>query len=215
MSFIMPEVVVQRILQVGIKKLRDNPDAFNEIFSVYRDPEMDGDYGQAYVDKVRAWFTTTKIPVVQGYSINRDRIPCFSVTLGSESEDEQKAAIGDHFGDETDNTVGVSVMSTMVDVGIHADKSSEQVLWLYYIMSYIFFKEKRIAERLGVQLHSWSATDYSREPNKDAELIYSRWVRFKCTVQNAWSDEIKTTPDDLELGLRYGRIGDPNDDDLV
>jgi len=214
MSQVMPEVVVQRTLQVGIKRLRENPEAFNEIFGMYCEPEMNSDYGQEYIDKIRNWFNNTKVPVIQGYSINRDRIPAFSITLASESEDEQKAAIGDHFGEEVDNTVGVNVMSVMVDVGIHADKSSEQVLWLYYIMSYIFFKEKRIAERLGVQLQTWSASDYSRDQNKDAELIYSRWVRFKCTTQNAWVDEIKTTPDNLDLTVRYGRVGDP-DDDLV
>ena len=157
--WILPEIVVQRVLQVGIKNLRANPEAFNELFSMYLQPELIDDYGQDYIDKLRNWFITTKIPVVQGFSVNRDRLPSFSITLASESEDESKAAIGDHYSDERNETLSVGVMSVMVDVGIHGDKDADYVVALYYIMSYIFFKEKLIAERLGLQIQTWSASD--------------------------------------------------------
>lgn len=215
MAWIMPEIVLQRVLQVGIKNLRANPEAFNEIFAMYLDPEMINDYGQDYIDKIRDWFTSTKIPVLQGWTMNRDRIPCFAVTLSSDQEDETKAAIGDYFGQETDDTLGVAVSSVIVDVDILASKQSDYVLWLYYIMSYILFKEKRIAERLGCQLHTFGASDYVKDQQYADEHIWRRRVRFKCTTQNSWVDEKKTAPEDVETGIKYGRIGDPDDDDLV
>ncbi len=215
MAWVMAEIVVQRVLQLGIKNLKANPAAFNEIFAMYMDPEMNDDYGQDYIDKIRDWFINTKMPVLQGWSLNRDRLPCFAVTLSSDQEDETKAAIGDHFGDEPDNTVGVGVSSVIVDIDILASKQSDYVIWLYYIMSYILFKEKRTAERLGCQLHTFGASDFMLDPQYKDELVYRRRVRFKCTTQNSWVDEQKTTTEEVETGLRYGRIGDPDDDDLV
>ena len=213
--WILPEIGVQRILQTGMKNLRANPIAFNEIFAMYLLPELNDDYGQAYIDKVRKWFCETKIPVVQGFSVNRDRLPSFSITLAAESEDESKAAIGDHYGDERDNTVGVGVMSVMVDVGIHGDKDSDYVLILYYIMSYILFKEKRLAESLGLQLQTFSASDLKKDNQYQDSMVWSRWVRFKCTTENVWVDEKKHKTEDVEVGIKYDRIGDTDDEDLV
>ena len=212
--WVLPEIVVQRVLQQGMANLKANPLAFNEIFGMYLEPSLAPDYGQPYIDKVRKWFCETKIPVVQGYSFNRDRLPSFSVTLGSESEDESKAAIGDYFGDGPDNEIGVGVFSVMVDVGIHGDKDSDYVLLLYYIMSYIFFKEKHIAEALGVQLHTWSASDLTKDQQYQDSMVWSRRIRFKCTTENLWAAEKKTRKH-VEVEVKFDRIGDTNDDDLV
>ena len=154
MSFVMPEVVVQRVIQEGMKSLRDNPDAFDDIFDTFKCDEMKNAYGQGYIDQIKKWFNDTKIPVVQAWSLNPQRVPCFSIHLASEAEDEQKAAIGDYFGETEDNTTATGVFTVYVDIGIHADKSGDNVLWLCYIMSYIMFKEKRRAEKLGLKLQT-------------------------------------------------------------
>lgn len=215
MAWIMAEVAVQRVLQVGIKNLRADQEAFDEIFAVYNDPEMIDDYGPDYVEKIRQWFNTTKIPVVQGWSMNASRIPCFCITLSQDNEDESKAAIGDHYGEETNDDLGVGVSSVIVDIDIWTSKQSDYILWLYYILSYILYKEKRLLERLGCQLHTFGAGDYNKDGSKQDENVWNRKVRFKCTTQNTWVSEKKTTPDDIDLRIKYGRIGDPDDDDLV
>ena len=189
MSFVMAEIVVQRVIQEGIKNLRNNDVAFDDIFNTFLCDEMKDAYGQSYIDQIRTWFKNTKIPVVQAWSLDPQRIPCFSIHLASDSEDEQKAAMGDHFGDTEDDTTATGVFTVYIDIGIHADKAGDNVLWLYYIMSYILFKEKRRAERLGLKLQTWSASDYNRNNNKLAENIFTRWVRFKCTTQNFLTDE--------------------------
>ena len=111
MAFVMPEIVVQRVLQKGIKDLREEPEAFNEIFGQFLCAEMNFDYGQVAIDEVRKWFFETKIPVLQAWSLNPDRIPCYSIHLASEAEDEQKAAIGDHYGDAEDSTIATGVFT--------------------------------------------------------------------------------------------------------
>ena len=201
MSFVMPEIVVQRVLQEGIKNLRGDADAFNDIFGIFLCDEMEAAYGQSYVDQIRTWFFETKVRVVQAWSLNVNTIPSYSIHLASEMEDEQKAAIGDFFGETDDTTINTSVFTVYVDIGIHGDKSGDSVLWLYYIMSYILFKEKRRAERLGLKLQTWTASDYNRNQQKLAENIFTRWVRFKCTTQNFLDDETKTETKKLTLDV--------------
>ena len=212
MAFVMPEIVVQRVIQQGLASLRQDPDAFNEIFAQFLCDEMKADYGQLYIDQIRNFFFTTKIPVLQAWSLNTQRISCFSVHLAAENEDESKAAIGDFYGDSTDNTVSTGVFTVYIDIGIHGQKTGDIVIWMYYILAYIMFKEKQRAERLGLQLHTWSASDQQKVDQKLAENIWTRWVRFKVTTQNWLAKEPFVTVDDVDVDVVPEAIGDGQDD---
>lgn len=215
MPFVMPEVIVQKLVQKGLQELKNDEAAFKDIFAMYLNEELNNDYGQAYIDKIHQWFMTTKVPVVQAWSFNAQRIPCYSIHLATELEDESKAAAGDHYGQSEDNTVGVAVFSVMVDIGIHASKSGDQVLWMYYILAYVLFKQKLSAERMGLQLHTWNASDYSKNHQYMAENIFTRWVRFRCTTENFWAQEVLDMPEEIENDLEASSINDPEDEDAV
>jgi len=187
MSFVMPEIVIQKVLDYGIKQLRANKAEFYDLFCQFTQDELNADYGPAYLDELWKWFSTTKIPVVKAWSFNTQVIPCISVHLANETEDESKASVGDLAGifDDQGET-GTGVFTAMVDIGIHANKAGDHVLWLYYIVAYILFKHKLMAHRLGLKLHTFSASDYNKDNNKMTENIWTRWVRFRCTTQNFW-----------------------------
>ena len=237
----MPEVVIQKVLDYGVKRLRSNKDEFYDLFSQFTYEELNSDYGEKYLDDVWKWFSTTKIPVVKAWAFNRQNIPSISVHLANETEDESKAAFADLGAIiENDGELGTGVFTVMVDIGIHANKAGDHVLWLYYITSYILFKHKSMAEKLGLRLHTYSASDYNKDNAKMTENIWTRWIRFKCTTQNFWSadkyldiQEVNVDPmmdlespssisvgDDVNIenlnteyneGLRVGRVGDEED----
>lgn len=190
MAFVMPEIVVQKVLEYGIKRLRANKAEFYDLFSQFTQDELAQDYGEKYLDEVWKWFSTTKLPVVKAWSFNAQQIPCISVHLANETEDESKAGLFDLAGvfDEEGET-GTGVMTAMVDIGVHANKAGDHVLWIYYIVAYILFKHKLMAHRLGLKLHTFSASDYNKDNNKMTENIWTRWVRFRCTTQNFWDAE--------------------------
>lgn len=221
MAFIMAEVVLQRVLQKGITNLRANRDAFNNIFVLYTADELNSDYGQSYIDQIWSWFTTTKIPVVQAWAFNAKKVPSISLHLASESEDESKAAIGDHFDvlDGSDNSIGVFTVN--VDIGIHGDRTGDMVLWTYYIVSYILFKEKLLAEKLGLELHTWSASDYNKESKYMGENIWSRWIRFRCTTPNILKFQEGTEIEEVDTSVDYDSLQtmddgtDPDTDDGI
>ena len=194
MAFVMPEIGLQRLVQVGLSNLRNNRTAFNDIFAQFLTPEMNAAYGQAHIDKIYAWFINTKLPVLQAWTFDATRVPAYSVHLADESEDESKAAVGDYFGmgESADILTGPSTVS--LDIGIHADKSKDHVLWMYYILTYIFYKEKMTGHRLGLQLYTFRASDYNKESKYMADNVWSRWIRFRCTVQNYLDDESYVEP---------------------
>jgi hypothetical protein len=184
----MPEIVIQKVLTHGIKQLRSNKAEFYDLFCQFTQDELNEDYGPVYLDELWKWFSTTKIPIVKAWSFNAQVIPCISVHLANETEDEAKASIGDYAGvfDDQGET-GTGVFTAMVDIGIHANKAGDHVLWLYYMVAYILFKHKLMAHRLGLKLHTFSASDYNKDSNKMTENIWTRWVRFRCTTQNFWN----------------------------
>lgn len=201
----MPEIVIQKVLDYGIKQLRSNKAEFYDLFAQYTQDELNNDYGPTYLDELWKWFSTTKIPVVKAWSLNTQIIPCISVHLANETEDESKAAIGDIAGSFDDQgETGTGVFTAMVDIGIHANKAGDHVLWLYYIVAYVLFKHKLMAHRLGLKLHTFSASDYNKDNNKMTENIWTRWVRFRCTTENFWDAERFSDVESLNLDPAVG-----------
>lgn len=222
----MPQVLaqpaLQRVLQVGIRGLKDDPDVLDRIFEYYLCDSMVDDYGQGYIDNIKSWFLGTKIPVVQAWSSNPQKVPQISIHLATEQEDESKASMGDYMGleigDSVDQTTGVSVFTVMLDVGIHGSRNGDEVIWMYHIISYILFKYKRLAESLGLRLHTWSATDYDKNPSKMADNVWTRWLRFRCTVQNYWGAEDLLDIGEIKLDIDadgYEESGDGDITDIV
>lgn len=200
MSFVMPEVALQRLVQIGLSNLKNNKPAFDCIFAQFLRNDMKASYGQAHIDKIYKWFTETKIPVLQAWSFDPTKVPSFTIHLADESEDETKAAISDYFGagEEADVLTGVSTVS--LDIGIHADKSKDHVLWLHYILMYILYKEKMTGHGLGLQLYTFRASEYNKESKYMADNVWSRWIRFRCTVQN-YLDGDPYTDHQIELDI--------------
>lgn len=202
MSFILPEVAVQRAITKGLRNLKDNPAPLQEIFAQYVCQEEYADiYGQDYVDGIQEFIVDTKIPVLQAFSFDAQKLPSISVHLASETEDESKAAMGDFWGFDEVSEVLTSSMTVNIDVGIHADRSKDHVLWLYYVVSYILYKEKTLLRSLGLQNITFSASDYNKDSQYMAENVWSRWMRVRCTVQNYISGESLTEVTDVEVNV--------------
>ena len=201
----MPEIAVQKILEHGIKQLRSNKAEFYDLFCQFTQDELSADYGPKYLDEVWRWFSTTRIPVVKAWSLNMQQVPCISVHLANETEDENKAGFSDMAGIfDDEGETGTGVFTTMVDIGIHANKAGDHVLWLYYIVAYTLFKHKLMAHRLGLKLHTFSASDYNKDANKMAENVWTRWVRFRCTTQNFQAAERFADVEEINIDPAVG-----------
>jgi hypothetical protein len=210
----MPQVALQRIIQEGVKILKNNVDILDDIFQYYTCDAMNSDYGQPYIDGIKTWFYKTKIPVVQAWSFDPQQVPQITIKLATEQEDETKSAIGDHWALGSESNIGVAPFIVNLDITIRSSASGDQVLWLYYIVSYILFKRKRRAEQLGLQLHTFSATDYSRDNSKLADNIWERYIRFRAIVQNFWDSEDLLDIDSVNIDLDADSLNSDSTVDL-
>lgn len=210
MAMVLSEVALQRVIQIGLKNLRDNPAAFREVFAQYTSDAMAASYGEAYIDKIQSWFNSTKVPVVQAWSFDPQKVPAISIHLADESEDESKAAVGDYFGMGEDSEILTGPATVSLDIGIHADKTKDVVLWMYYIVVYILYKEKVTARGLGLLLYTYRANEYNKESKYMADNVWSRWVRFRCTVQHYVDGQPYITPT-IDLQIDAASLSDEND----
>lgn len=209
MSWTLPEVIMRRTIDDGLKRLRNNKSAFLDIFADMTKDELNTEYGPAYVEKIWTWFATTKIPAIDSWSFDAQKIPCYSIHLANEQEAEDKLAMDDYGGTfDDESTTGTAAFSVMLDIGVHANKGGDHVLWLYYILSYILFKNKPMLHRLGLRMGTFSASDYSKEAEKMGNNIWTRWVRYRCTTQNDWAADSLTEVGDLDTGFKVSRIHD-------
>lgn len=204
--WILPEVVLQHAIKTGLQDLKQNNTAFREIFAQMDSPELSSFYGPTYIDDISDWFNSTNIQVMQAFSFDASKLPCYSIHLASENEDESKAAAGDYLGlDDEDYEISVGPVSITIDIGIHGMKDKNHVLWLYYILSNILYRQKVYLTNLGLQIHTFSASDYNKEANKMAENVWSRWVKFKCITQNTWSSDTAGIDHDVDVRVKVAR----------
>ena len=201
MGFILAQVGAQRLIQAGLKYVKDNPDVLDDIFSYYTRDEVQYSYGESYIEKIKTWLGSNKFPVVQAWNIDSSNVPGISIRLSQESEDISKAAMGDfaYMGDNGE--IGAGVSQVNLDVQLHASKMADEILWLYYITIYILYKFKRSAEKLGLELHTFSASDHLRADQYLGDNIWTRTIRLSTTVKNTWCADDFLDFDDIEFDI--------------
>jgi hypothetical protein len=212
MAMVLPQVALHRIIWKGIQDIKNNLDILDDIFQYYTVEPINRDYGTPYIENIKKWISQTEIPVVQAWSINPQQAPQIAIRLASEQEDESKAGINDYFGEGENAEIGTSPFIINLDILLMSTRNSDEALWIYYIVNYILFKNKRQAERLGLQLQTFSATDNSRDLGKLAENIWVRTIKFKCVVQNFWDAEPYLDIEEVDVDVESEPLFDEESD---
>lgn len=191
-GLVMPEIVVKRTLELGLYLFRNNPDLLDQVFNTYKMPAFSAVYGQNYIDKIKTWVKTTKIPVVFGFNDNVDKVPSYTVHLSPEREDETRAAMEDAWGEDDAGDIGIGVFKVSLDIGCHGDKSGDHAIWLYYMANNILFQNKLFMEANGLTLVTFGADAHKKDVKYASENIWSRWISMQTTVTNSWYKQLAT-----------------------
>jgi hypothetical protein len=94
------------------------------------------------------------------------------------------------------NRIAGSWFREVFEIRINAATNSDQAIWLYYITSYLLFRNKGYFEEVGLESQTFGVTEFSRDAQKMPNSIWGRTVRLTFLVQHTWSEEV----DVLELG---------------
>lgn len=93
-GIVQPDVIVRTALIQAMADMRQNPWVLDFVFSSLPNDELtEKTYGQKEVDRAKAWFLATEIPVVSAYLVGQPKLPCISIALQESRED--KNTLGD------------------------------------------------------------------------------------------------------------------------
>jgi len=77
-----------------------------------------------------------------------------------------------------------------VQIGIHAADNTNLCKYLYYLLLY-FFQSKRLAmEKIGLQIHTFTVSDFVRVAEFMPDNVLNRFVNLKTLTWFGWNTEI-------------------------
>lgn len=231
MSFIFGDLVIQTILEAGLADMRANPDArLDVLFAQLKENYFNADYGQAELNRYKTYIADNKIDIVHSHRMVAERLPCLYIQNVSSSEDEQKSFINDYSGNVDTLGGGGDVITERleektvctrdaVQVGIHIDDPGGMTAlrWTYAAVIYFLISQKETMLERGLQLTTWSASDFNRLNELLPENVYSRYITFNFNTYISWTKhDAEIIIDEFDLhggpGASYGDQHTPVDE---
>ena len=147
--------------------------------------------------RLREFFRRNQIAIVQSFSDVQAHLPCISIQLANDGED-QGLALTDDFGgiDGTfdsdvpardrlgrdENTIHAN---TTVNVGIH---TKEQLLtkYLYHITKYFILSAKEDLIRQNFIIATFKGSDFTRDSSWQGDHVYTRFLNISGKTEDSW-----------------------------
>lgn len=107
------DVFFRRIIELTLHDIRENPWLVDDILSdLVNDPMLSGIYGQKEIQNAKKWLSDNEISVFLPHRMDLEKMPCITISIGSNTEDKSLARLGDltPYVDELNpNDIGKSV----------------------------------------------------------------------------------------------------------
>jgi len=190
MGFIFGDLIVETILTEGLADFRANiDDRLDMFYDQLKESYLSTEYGQAELDRFKQYINDNEISIVHNWNIVSQRVPCIFIQNVSSQEQVQRTFINDFSGNI--DTIGAGVITDrreefsfpfneQVQVGIHVnDPGGPTALrWLYAMVVYFLISRKDDLVDRGLELSTFSATDFNRLNEFLPENIFSRYITF-------------------------------------
>lgn len=98
MSIRLPDLIVESIIRDGIQNIKNTPEILEDIFSDLVRPYASRKYGMLEIDKIKTLLTGSsaqEIAIVHSFHQVNASMPCFSIQLSSDAEDQRLARLDD------------------------------------------------------------------------------------------------------------------------
>lgn len=93
-GFKLPELIVESIIRDGFQNIKNDMSIVDYLFNEFLRTYNVQKYGQPEIDKIKA-LIMKPIAVVYDYGEVGAKSPCYSIMLGTDEEDKQRAVLGD------------------------------------------------------------------------------------------------------------------------
>lgn len=96
--------------------------------------------------------------------------------------------------------IHVTPMFESIQIGIHAGENTNMAKYLYYMLIYFLQSRRMELENIGIQIHTFTVTEYAKVMDFLPDNIINRFVNFRARVEFSWKD-------DVLHGLAHSGIG--------
>ncbi len=98
-TFLLPDLIVESVIRDGLAVLFNNPDQIDRIFSSLKYTYNQRKYGTTELDRIKNLILKEEINVVHSFNEVQASLPCFSIQLGTDVEDQRLAHLDDFQAD--------------------------------------------------------------------------------------------------------------------
>ena len=167
-----------------------------------------------------SFFETNEIAIVHSFNDVQVHLPCVSIQLAADGED-QGLALTDDFGGiggldvatMTNASIGQDVntihANAVVNVGIH---TKEQLVtkYLYHVVKYAILSNKEELIRQNFIIATFKGSDFSRDAGWSGDHVYTRFLNISGKTEDSWVniDEIVVEGETVDLSLLLSRETD-------
>ena len=173
--------------------------------------------------RLREFFRNNEVAIVQSFSDVQTNLPCISIQLANDGED-QGLALTDDFGgiDGTfdsdvpasdrlgrdENTIHAN---TVINVGIH---TKDQLLtkYIYHITKYFILSAKEDLIRQNFIIATFKGSDFSRDAGWAGDHVYTRFLNISGKTEDSWInlDEIVVQLEEVGVQIFVPQDGNNN-----
>ena len=167
--------------------------------------------------RLREFFRNNQVAIVQSFSDIQTNLPCISIQLANDGED-QGLALTDDFGGiegfDANNGIGRDEntihANTVINVGIH---TKDQLLtkYIYHITKYFILSAKEDLIRQNFIIATFKGSDFSRDAGWAGDHVYTRFLNISGKTEDSWVnlDEIVTQLADVGINIFVPQVGTP------
>ena len=98
MGFKMPDLIVEACLRDGFRNARRNPEIVDDVFEDLTRAYASKKYGEAEITRIKNLLTEKEVSVVHAFNLVPANLPCISLQLADDRENEARAHMGNFTG---------------------------------------------------------------------------------------------------------------------
>ena len=222
MSFTLPDLVIEGAIRKGYDLMRSpTRDAIIDVVFNFSEAVNNTDGGlpssvyQKYSserERLIDFFVNNEVAIVHSFSDVQTHLPCISIQLQADGED-QGLALADDFGGTAgvfgDNDragyreapdLNIIHANTVINVGVH---TKEQLLtkYLYHLTKYFVLSAKLDLIRQNFIVATFRGSDFSRDAAWQGDHVYTRFINISGKTEDSWTnlDEIVALIDQVNV----------------
>jgi hypothetical protein len=117
MSFKLPDLIVESIIRDGLNNARRDESVIEDVFADLNVSYTSKKYGASEIEKIKEVIRNKEVSIVHAFNLVNANLPCISITMADDTEDEKAAQLGGYVHNVTQAFTTPEQLAKLVIVG--------------------------------------------------------------------------------------------------